>query len=137
MAPSKKPMSNDHKAALNEGRQQGRIVRTYLEGLDATRPKRGRKRTKETVAKRIDAIEIEMERAQPLRKLEMIQERIDLQEELAKFDTTVDIAALEKEFIGVAKSYAERKGISYAAFRELGIEAAVLKKAGISRAVHK
>ncbi len=130
-------MSNDHKAALNEGRQQGRIVRTYLEGLDATRPKRGRKRTKETVAKRIDAIEIEMERAQPLRKLEMIQERIDLQEELAKFDTTVDIAALEKEFIGVAKSYAERKGISYAAFRELGIEAAVLKKAGISRAVHK
>lgn len=130
-------MSNDHKAALNEGRQQGRIVRTYLEGLDATRPKRGRKRTKETVAKRIDAIEIEMERAQPLRKLEMIQERIDLQEELAKFDTTVDIAALEKDFIGVAKSYAERKGISYAAFRELGIEAAVLKKAGISRAVHK
>ncbi|NNF56557.1 MAG: hypothetical protein HKN03_19200 [Acidimicrobiales bacterium] len=112
-------------------------MRMYLEGLDATRPKRGRKRTKETVAKRIDAIEVEMERAQPLRKLEMIQERIDLQEELAKFDTTVDIAALEKDFISVAKSYAERKGISYAAFRELGIEAAVLKKAGISRAVHK
>ena len=137
MAKSKKPMSDDHKDALKEGRQQGRIVRMYLEGLDATRPKRGRKRTKETVAKRIDAIEVELERAQPLRKLEMIQERIDLQAELAKFDNSVDIAALEKDFISVARPYAERKGISYSAFRELGIDAAILKKAGISRAVHR
>ncbi len=137
MAQSKKPMSDDHKDALKEGRQQGRIVRMYLEGLDATRPKRGRKRTKETVAKRIDAIEVELERAQPLRKLEMIQERIDLQAELAKFDNSVDIAALEKDFISVARPYAERKGISYSAFRELGIDAAILKKAGISRAVHR
>jgi len=36
--------------------------------------------------------------------------------------------------VEVAKSYSSRKGISYAAWREVGVEPAVLKKAGISRA---
>ena len=35
------------------------------------------------------------------------------------------------------EDYAERRGISYAAFRELGVDAAVLKQAGISRAKHR
>jgi uncharacterized protein YicC (UPF0701 family) len=127
-------MTQEHKEALSEGRRQGRIVRDYLEGLEATRPKRGRKRTKDTVSKRISSIESELENAQPLRKLEMIQERLDLLDELETFDETVDMAALEKQFISVAKSYAARRGISYAAFREMGIAAPVLKKAGIGRA---
>ncbi len=137
MGSERKPMSEGHKEALSVGRNQGRVVRTYLEGLEATRPKRGRKRTKDTVAKRIDAIEAEVVRAKALRKLELIQERIDLIDELENFDRTVDIDALESAFIEVGKAYAERRGISYAAFRELGIEAGILKKAGISRAEHK
>ena len=36
-------MSEAHKAALSEGRAQGRAVRRYLEALDAHKPKRGRK----------------------------------------------------------------------------------------------
>ena len=46
---SKAPMSDEHKAALAEGRNQGRAVRNYLEALDQNRPKRGRKRTTESV----------------------------------------------------------------------------------------
>ena len=42
---AKKPMSDQHKAALAKGRAEGKIVREYLEGLRATKPKRGRKRT--------------------------------------------------------------------------------------------
>ena len=42
--------------------------------------------------------------------------------------------ALEKAFIGAAASYSARKKISYAAWRENGVSAAVLKAAGISRA---
>ena len=38
-------MSDDHKAALAEGRAQGRAVSRYLEALAANKPKRGRKRT--------------------------------------------------------------------------------------------
>ena len=34
-----KAMSDDHKAALAQGRQLGRNVRSYLEALDATSPK--------------------------------------------------------------------------------------------------
>lgn len=130
-------MSDDHKEALSEGRRQGRIVRAYLDGLEATKPKRGRKRTKQTVQKRIDTIESELESAKSLKKLQLIQERLDLIDELEHMDSTVDIEALEKDFIDVARPYAERRGISYSAFREMGIEAGVLKKAGISRAVHK
>ncbi|NNE94975.1 MAG: hypothetical protein HKN24_03015 [Acidimicrobiales bacterium] len=137
MAKTRKPMSDDHKEALSIGRKQGRVVRNYLEGLEAVKPKRGRKRTKESVSKRISAIEAELESAKALHKLELVQERIDLTEELTSFDNVVDIEALEKEFIGVARDYAERRGISYAAFRELGVDAAVLKQAGISRAKHR
>jgi hypothetical protein len=35
--------------------------------------------------------------------------------------------------VKAASAYSARKGISYAAWRELGVEAAVLKRAGISR----
>ncbi len=137
MAKKRKPMSEDHKEALSIGRNQGRVVRNYLEGLEAVKPKRGRKRTKESVSARIAAIETELESAKALQKLELIQERLDLTEELASFDNVIDIEALENEFVGVARDYAERRGISYAAFRELGVDAAVLKRAGISRAKHR
>ena len=53
----KSPMTAEHKAALAKGRAEGRIVREYLEGLRATKPKRGRKRTPETITKRLDAID--------------------------------------------------------------------------------
>jgi hypothetical protein len=42
-------MSDEHKAALAEGRNQGRAVRRYLEALDAHKPRRGRKRTTESM----------------------------------------------------------------------------------------
>ena len=33
----------------------------------------------------------------------------------------------------VAKAYSQRKGIEYASWRELGVSAEVLKRAGVSR----
>ena len=45
-----------------------------------------------------------------------------------------DISALEDGFVKVAKGYSSRKGISYNAWRTVGVSAAVLKRAGISRA---
>src|SRR5215210_5349048 len=62
MAPKKKSrtMSDEHKAALAEGRSQGRAVRRYLEALEANKPKRGRKRTPEGIQRRLAAIEERM-----------------------------------------------------------------------------
>jgi hypothetical protein len=71
--------------------------------------------------------------ADPLRRLELVQRRIDLEGELERLGSTVDMDALEAEFVAVAKPYAERKGISYEAWREAGVPASALKAAGIGR----
>ncbi len=44
-----------------------------------------------------------------------------------------DLVALEEGFVKAAKNYSERKGITYAAWREAGIDASVLRRAGIRR----
>jgi uncharacterized protein YicC (UPF0701 family) len=127
-------MSDEHKAALAKGRMEGRIVRDYLEGLRATKPKRGRKRTPDTIKKRLDAIDSELASASPLDELLLIQERRDLEAELAAKSDAIDMDALETEFVGVAKSYSDSKSISYASWRDVGVPASTLKRAGISRA---
>ena len=126
-------MSDEHKAALAEGRAQGRAVRNYLEALAANKPKRGRRRTQESITKRLAAIEDELVNADPLKQLQLTQERFDLTDELESSGDTVDISALEKDFIAAAGPYAERKGSSYAAFRAVGVTPEVLRKAGIRR----
>ncbi len=136
MAPAKKNstgMSDSHKAALAEGRAQGRAVRRYLEALDAHKPKRGRKRTPESMQKRLERIEADLPSADPLKRLQLVQERIDLTSQLGAAGETVDLTELEAEFVTAAKGYSERKGISYQAWRELGVSAATLKAAGIGR----
>jgi len=127
-------LSPAHKAALAEGRTQGRAVRNYLEALEAHKPKRGRRRTPDSIRKRLSRITEEVATADPVKRLQLIQERIDLEDELAKAQTPVDLTGLEREFVRAAKAYSERKGISYSAWRELGVTPAVLSSAGISRA---
>jgi hypothetical protein len=135
-APAKRkrsPMSNEHKQALAEGREQGRGVRLYLEALEKNRPKRGRKRTSDSITKRLDTIEQRLVDADPLTRLHLIQERLNLQNELESLKAKTDLTELEKGFISAAKSYGERKGITHAAWRALGVPPDVLRKAGISR----
>ena len=127
------PMSKEHKAALAEGRDQGRAVRRYLEALEAHKPRRGRKRSADSLKKRLDEVESEIAVADPLQRLRLVQERIDLQAALAASESKVDLEGLEKEFVAAAAPYSDRKGISYSAWREIGVPAAVLERAGISR----
>ena len=91
---TKSGMSDEHKAALGEGRAQGRAVRSYLEALAANRPKRGRKRTPDSIKKRLDRIEEELGDADRLKHLQLVQERIDLERELAASDKKGDLDAL-------------------------------------------
>jgi hypothetical protein len=126
-------MTASHKQALAEGRAASRHVRAYLEALESNKPKRGRKRTKETVARQLDEVKGQIGPATGLRKLELAQRRIDLEAELAAFDVKVDLSGLRRDFVKHAKAYGSRKGISYAAWREAGVPAEDLKAAGISR----
>jgi hypothetical protein len=126
-------MTAQHKAALAQGRAEGRAVKSYLEALDKNRPRRGRKRTGESIKKRLSAIDAQLPDASPLLRLQLVQERMDLEKELSQLDAKVDLSSLEAAFVKTAGQYAERKGISYAAWRQLGVSAETLKKAGITR----
>lgn len=126
-------MSDEHKAALAEGREQGRAVRRYLEAIEAHKPRRGRKRSPDSMQKRLAAIEDELATADPLNRVHLSQERIDLQRQFSVGTEKVDLEGLEGDFVAAAGPYSERKGISYNAWRAVGVEARVLKAAGIGR----
>ena len=130
----KRTVTDEHKAAMAEGRNQSRAIAAYLDALEAHKPKRGRKRTPESIDKRLSAIDKQLESANPIKRLSLIQERLDLLNERASLQGSVDLSAFEDDFVAAAAGYSERKGISYAAWRELGVPAAVLKRAGVSRA---
>jgi hypothetical protein len=132
-ANTKKKMTDEHKAALAAGRTMGRAVKRYLEALETNRPKRGRKRTKESISNRLEAIEESLPTADAVKRVSLIQERLDLQDELASMDNAIDMSELEDGFVEVAKAYSESKGLSYTAWREAGVPADILRRAGISR----
>jgi hypothetical protein len=130
----KRPMSDTHKEALAEGRNHARLVGRYLEALEANKPKRGRKRTADTVKKRLTTVGADIKGATGLARLTLLQERRDLEVELASMQAGApDLSNLEKEFAKVAKAYSGKKHISYGAWREFGVPPEVLKKAGITR----
>jgi hypothetical protein len=129
----KSPMTDEHKAALARGRTEGRAVREYLESLRANKPKRGRRRTVDSINKRLAAIDNEVASSDPLTELKLLQERRDLQAELEAKSAATDHAAIEEAFIQVAREYGERQGISYTTWREVGVDASVLSRSGISR----
>lgn len=132
-ATAKRTMSDQHKAALATGREQGRVVRRYLEALESHRPKRGRKRTPESIATRMSTIDERLANADPLSRLHLLQERMDLERQMNTEGEGVDLDALETEFVEAAGPYSERKGITYEAWRAAGVEPRVLKAAGIGR----
>jgi hypothetical protein len=128
-------MTDAHKAALAEGRDEARQVKAYLEAIEATAPKRrGRRRTKDSIGRRLTAIDAAMADGSALGRLQLLQERTDLEAELATLEAKpVDLTALRAAFVKVAKAYGERKGITYATWRAVGVDAGTLKAAGIAR----
>ena len=65
-----------------------------------------------------------MNGADPLSRLHLLQEKKDLEEERIRAGDVHDLSDLEKQFVKVAKSYGERKGISYGTWRTAGVSAA-------------
>jgi hypothetical protein len=126
-------MSAEHKQALAVGREESRAVRRYLEALEAHKPKRGRKRTADGIESRLRQIESRLPNADALTRVHLVQERINLQAELATRDDTVDLKSLEDSFVSAARGYGERKGLTYAAWRAAGVDPTILRRAGVPR----
>ena len=110
-------------------------IRGYLKAPEQNAPQRGRKRTTESVGRQLATLDGEMAGASGTKRLSLIQQRIDLEADLEALSqaASVDLTALEAGFATYAAAYGGRRGISYAAWREIGVSSATLKSAGIRR----
>lgn len=132
---TERTMSDEHKAAIAAGRIEAAAVRDYLEALESSRPRRGRQLSAEMLAERRAGIDAQLDAGdlKPIKRLELLQSRRDIDAQLAAIAEEPDMTAVEAGFIEHAASYAQRKGIQYATWREAGVSADLLTKAGISR----
>jgi len=124
-------MDQAHKDKLAQGRNDARAVKGYLEYLETHKPKRGRKRTPETIEKRLAVIDAEIDDAGVLQRLAMLQEQEDLAVELEAMANVEDGSELRAAFVEAAARYAAAKGISRATFRQMGVDAKTLTEAGV------
>ncbi len=128
------PFSEAHKASMKASHDQNRGVNNYLEALTSKRSPRSSRRNPEKMQSRREEIAEEIKTAGPAKKLALVQERIDIDQALEDSQVEeVNIEELEETFVEVANAYSQRKGISYAAWREVGVPAEVLQRAGIKR----
>lgn len=128
-------MSDEHKAAIAAGRVEAGAVSDYLEALEGNKPKRRHRMSAEQLAERRAGIDAQIAAGgvKPIKRLEMLQTRRDIDTQFAALADEPDMTSVEAEFVTHAASYGTRKGITYATWREAGVPAELLGRAGISR----
>ena len=125
-------MTAEHKKALAEGRQQAKAIKSYLAALGSRRP--GRPVTRESLQSKIDKLTKQISsETDPLKSVELVQRRLDAEDALAGIADSQDFSEVENGFVDAALPYSTRKGISYSAWREAGVPAEVLRRAGVPR----
>ncbi len=127
-------MTTTHKAALARGREMSTIVDRYLSVVNVPK-KRGRRVSPVALRKRLAAAEATMKSATGVAKVLAAQEVRDLRARLAETGGEgTNTKSLEASFVKVARQFSVNRGISYAAWRDAGVPAEVLQRAGIARA---
>jgi hypothetical protein len=123
-------MSDEHKAALAQGRQESRAIKAYLEALKSRKP--GRSASKEGLKERLGRINEKLASTDnPLEAVDLIQSKLDVENALAELTGSVGLSTLESGFIAHVSAYSERKGVTYPAWREFGVPVKVLRAGGI------
>ncbi len=126
-------MSEEHKAALAQGRRESKAIKAYLRAI-AVPKRRGRPVTPEALEAKIAALDDKvLTERDPLARVDLYQARIDAQAALDDMTEPADLDALEAGFVAYASSYSDRKGITWPAWREAGVSAAVLAASGVKR----
>ena len=125
--------TSDHQDAHREGMERARAVSRYLEALYEHRPKRGRKRTPDSIKAKMAQIETQLPRSTGLARLRMMQEQKNLQRALLEMEKAreVDFKTLENDFVKHAKVFADREGIEYSTWIACGVPRSVLARANI------
>jgi hypothetical protein len=113
-------------------RAETKAVAAYLAALKGPRPSGSSKAKREGLLRRRAHIEQwTSEERSPIREVELIQQRLDIDAQLAQIDEAARLPELEEAFVNVAASWAKRSGITAAALGEAGVPAGVLKRAGL------
>ena len=112
-------------------RRETSIVKRYLAHVERQQQGVGG-RTSEEIQVDIDQVELALDSATDINRLDLLQQRENLNRELLGAVPQND-DQLEEQFITVAKSYAERKDISYTTWREFGVPKQTLERANIAR----
>ena len=103
-------MSDSHKAALAEGREQGRAVRRYLEALEATGRSGAQAHAGVDGASGSQPSTRSCNAADPSPGCTSSRSESNLQAELSSTDNAVDLGAFEEDFVVAARSYGEAQG---------------------------
>ncbi len=133
--PAARKLSTAHKRALAEGRTMSATVDRYLSAVN-TPKRRGRKVSKASLQQRLADARAKAKSASGVDKVLAAQDVRDLQSRIANLDAAAggsDLKSLEAAFVKIAKRFGENRGIGYGAWRDAGVPAPVLKKAGIAR----
>jgi len=132
--PAKRTLTAAHKKALAEGRTMSVTVNAYLSAVN-TPGRRGRKVSTATLEQRLAAARARSKTSTGVEKVMAAQEVRDLQAKLAQVSMTssVDVKSLEVAFVKVAKRFGANRGIGYGAWRDAGVPAEVLRRAGVAR----
>ncbi|HTO01304.1 MAG TPA: hypothetical protein VL068_11575 [Microthrixaceae bacterium] len=131
---SKRQPSPEHIEAMGRGRKAAAAVGSYLEALERNKPQRGRRVPVEQLEARLSEAREMSESATGLIQLNAAQAVMDLEKRIADAKAPEqDLSQLEDGFVEWASTYAKSKGISYDAFRKVGVTPAVLRRANISR----
>ncbi|MFM7225080.1 MAG: hypothetical protein ACKO1Y_06565 [Actinomycetota bacterium] len=133
--PGPRKMTAAHKKALADGRAMSATVDRYLTSIN-TPKRRGRKVSTATLETRLRAAQSRSRSATGVEKVVAAQEVRDLRAKLTEAKGTgngADLKAVEAAFVKVARKFGEARGITYGAWRDAGVSAAVLKKAGVAR----
>ena len=127
-------LSAAHKRALADGRAMSAVVDQYLAAVN-TPKRRGRKVSEATLRERLAGAQARLKTSKGVDKVLAAQEVRDLRDRLARLSagSGVDVKSLEDAFVKIAKSFGERRGLGYAAWRDAGVPADVLRRAGVAR----
>ena len=120
-------------ATVTRNPRESVTVAAYLTALGEEKARGRRKRSPEKLRQRLGAIAEQITTAPQIVRVRLIQERLDIEEALRPEPPSVAFSPLEDAFCSVAGSWSARKGISYAAWREVGVPAAVLRRAEVKR----
>jgi hypothetical protein len=132
--PAARRLSAAHKRALADGRTMSATVDRYLSAVN-TPKRRGRKVSKAALEQRLARARVTAKSATGVEKVLAAQEVRDLRNRIAGMEAAngSDVKSLEADFVKIAKRFGENRGIGYGAWRDAGVPAAVLKKAGVAR----